>query len=336
MRRLALAGCLLACAEWRLPPTFPEQAGGRPVIHEQAVIGLTDAGDLAAAQLVEAEGEEPRLALLAFDREGAPTRTLLEAPRERAEAIARRLWAAAAKPEPLLGALVQADWPEAAAVAGQLGFSPRPPQPADPGPAGDRFRATGAAGAGALPLELRIAHVEGPAKAVALLLSDEAPDSEVELTRMPLTGGAVRHQLYLQSGVIWMLAGSVRTGDPLYRAVGVRRASLARGEAQLHNLHGLADYVAGELDAASREFERAMAADPLFVDSLYNAASVAALSGRDEEAVTLLRRAAAVDPARVQVLGRNDGDLGSIRKRPEVRELLGLRRLPPEGIPPPP
>src|SRR5258705_6932596 len=66
MRRLALAGCLLACAEWRLPPTFPEQAGGRPVIHEQAGIGPTDAGDLAAAQLVEAEGEEPRLALLAF------------------------------------------------------------------------------------------------------------------------------------------------------------------------------------------------------------------------------------------------------------------------------
>jgi hypothetical protein len=58
MRRLALAGCLLACAEWRLPPTFPEQAAGRPVIHEQAVVGFGP-GDLAAAQLVDADGQSP-------------------------------------------------------------------------------------------------------------------------------------------------------------------------------------------------------------------------------------------------------------------------------------
>src|SRR5258705_540130 len=79
-----------------------------------------------------------------------------------------------------------------------------------------------------------------------------------------------------------------------------------------------------------------VAADPLYVDAICNATSVAALEGREDEAVALLRQAAAIDPARVQVLGRNDGDLKSIRKRPEVRELLGLRRLPPEGLPPPP
>ncbi len=118
--------------------------------------------------------------------------------------------------------------------------------------------------------------------------------------------------------------------------MGVRRATLARGEAQLHNLHGLVDYLAGDLVPAGREFSRAMAADPLYVDAIYNATSVAALEGREDEAVALLRQAAAIDPARVQVLGRNDGDLKSIRKRPEVRELLGLRRLPPEGLPPPP
>jgi hypothetical protein len=50
----------------------------------------------------------------------------------------------------------------------------------------------------------------------------------------------------------------------------------------------------------------------------------------------LLRRAAAVDPARVQVLGRNDDDLKALRARPDVREILGLRRPPRDDLPPPP
>jgi tetratricopeptide (TPR) repeat protein len=116
----------------------------------------------------------------------------------------------------------------------------------------------------------------------------------------------------------------------------MRRASLRRGEAELHNLHGLQEYAATDLDAARREFDRAIAADPGFLDGLYNAASTAALEHRVEEAVALLRRAAAIDPARVQVLGRNDEDLRSLRERADVRALLGLRRLPPEGVPPPP
>ena len=116
----------------------------------------------------------------------------------------------------------------------------------------------------------------------------------------------------------------------------MRRASLPRGEARLHNLHGLEDHAAGDLAAARREFDRAIAADPAFLDALYNAASTAALADRAEDAVALLRRAAAVDPGRVQVLGRNDPDLRSVRARPDVRALLGLQRLPPEGVPPPP
>jgi hypothetical protein len=72
------------------------------------------------------------------------------------------------------------------------------------------------------------------------------------------------------------------------------------------------------------------------VDGLYNAASAAALSDRAEDAVALLRRAAAIDPGRVQVLGRNDEDLRVLRKRPDVRALLGLKRPPREDIPPPP
>jgi Flp pilus assembly protein TadD len=116
--------------------------------------------------------------------------------------------------------------------------------------------------------------------------------------------------------------------------VGLRRASLARAEAELHNAHGLADYGAGELDAARREFARGMAADAELVDTVYNAAAVAALSGRDEDALALLRRAAAIDPKRVQVLGRNDEDLKVLRRRAEVRELFGMKRKSPADAAP--
>jgi hypothetical protein len=36
------------------------------------------------------------------------------------------------------------------------------------------------------------------------------------------------------------------------------------------------------------------------------------------------------------VLGRNDEDLESVRGREDVRALLGLQRMPPRGVPPPP
>src|SRR5437016_10329313 len=98
MRRLALLGCVLACAEWRMPPTFPERAAGRPVLHEQALLGLSPQGDAAVAELLEADGAEPRLALLVFDRAGA-TRTLLEASPESARAASRDLQAAARRSE---------------------------------------------------------------------------------------------------------------------------------------------------------------------------------------------------------------------------------------------
>src|SRR5467141_2673318 len=123
MRRLALVGCLFACAEWRMAPTFPEQAAGRPVIHEQAVVGLCAAGDLAAVELSDADGEAPSLALLAFGRAGEPTRTLLEAPPERAMAVARRVRATGHQPAPPLGPLVALEWPDAIARAARLGYA---------------------------------------------------------------------------------------------------------------------------------------------------------------------------------------------------------------------
>ena len=334
MRPLALLLCVLGCAEWRMPPTFPERAAGRPVVHEQALLGLSPQGDAAVAELVEADGAEPHLELRIFAGLGTryATPQLLEASIDRARIVAQKLRSVAGRPQPALAAIVAVEWPEAMLRAAQLGYAPR--LPAEPEPGSGLWHIRGAAGAGALPLALRVSPMADP-PALLLLLSDGLGGDGIELARVLMTGDVVGPQLFLQDGVAWLLAGSVRA-DPLRRTVGLHRAMLARGEAQLHNAHGLEDYAAGELDAARREFGRSIAADPSDVDGLYNAAAAAALTGRAEEAVELLARAASVDPARVQVLGRNDQDFKSLRRRPDVRALLGLRRPPPEGIPPPP
>lgn len=335
MRRLLFVvslACLLGCPEWGLRPTFPEDAAGRPVVREQAIVGLSADGDAAVADLTDADGRPPRLSLLLLDRSGA--RTELVAPAEVAAAVAGEIAAAGRKPLPLLQALVAARWPQAVERAADLGFFAHPPAP--PVPGRERWELTGAASLGSIPLSLRLDASEA---ALALLLSERpGGDSgeEVELARLPLSGAPIAPQLFVQAGAAWLVGGSVGASRVLHRAVGVRRGSIARGEAELHNGHGLADYAAGDLDAARREFDRAIAADPTFVDGLYNAAASAALSDREEDAVSLLRRAAAVDPGRVQVLGRNDEDLKLLRKRADVRALLGLRRPPREDIPPPP
>ncbi len=215
-------------------------------------------------------------------------------------------------------------WPSALERARELGFFPR--GAARPDPDRQTLPIQGVARIGKLALLLRVA-VEG--EELRLLLGDGGGD-EVELARMNVPGTRLAHILWIEAGVAWLLAGSVQPGEPLHRAAGVRRAVLARGEAQLHRLHGLEDRAASDLDAARREFARAIACDPLYLDGLYDAATTAAAQGNAEEAVALLRRAAAVDPGRVQVLGRDDADLKPLRKRADVRALLGLRRLPPE------
>lgn len=332
--RLLLLVPLCACADLARPPTFPQAAAGRVVLAEQALLGLSDDGDAAVAQLIDVEGAEPQLTLAVFDHGGGPTRIVEAAPAETARAVAQQIRANGRAPTPLLAAAVTANWRHAPARAAALGFAARPP--AAPEPGRRRFRVSGAPEAGALPLALTLVESALDPRALLLLLSELPTGEEVELSRMTLSGVAVAPELWVQAQVAWFLSGSFLEGRPLHRAVGLRRGSLRRGEAQLHNGHGLADYAAGDLDAARREFARAMAADPRFADGLYNAASVAALEGRAEEAVALLRRAAQADPERVQVLGRNDEDLKLLRRRADVRALLGLRRPPPENVPQPP
>jgi tetratricopeptide (TPR) repeat protein len=324
MRLLPWLACLIACAEWRLQPTFPAAAAGLPVIHEQALLGLSPEGDAAVAQLVDADGQPPELALLAFDRAGGPSRTLLLAPEEIAAAVSRRVREQGHRSSPVLAEAVVLNWPEATKRARELGFFPR--TAARPDADLQTFPLHGAASIGELPLALRVA-VGG--EEVALLLGDGGGD-EVELARINVPGTPLAQVLWIEAGVAWLLGGSVQPGEPLHRAAGLRRAIIARGEAQLHRLHGLEDRAASDLDAAGREFARSIACDPEYVDGLYDGAATAARRGDADEAVALLRRAAAVDPGRVQVLGRDDVDLRALRQRADVRILLGLRRLPPD------
>src|SRR5260370_1044440 len=100
---VALA-CLLGCSEWRLKPTFPEHAAGKPVLHEQAILGISDEGSALVAQLVSADGEGPHLSLLLYYRDGAPTRSEMVAPAEAARAVAEQVLAEGRRPSPLLRA----------------------------------------------------------------------------------------------------------------------------------------------------------------------------------------------------------------------------------------
>src|SRR3954462_12560757 len=129
MRSLALLVFVAGCAEWRMPATFPEQAAGRPVVHEQALLGLSADGTAAVAELVDADGEPPRLTLPAFGP-GGPARTLLSAPPARAAGVARKVYASGRKLEPVLAALLGRDWPDAAAAAERLRYRAESP----PGP----------------------------------------------------------------------------------------------------------------------------------------------------------------------------------------------------------
>src|SRR5229473_5790094 len=71
--------------------TFPEGAAGQPVVYEQALVGISDEGDAAVVQLIDAEGAEPRLSLLVFARGGGPTRAIRSSLAPTARAVAERV-----------------------------------------------------------------------------------------------------------------------------------------------------------------------------------------------------------------------------------------------------
>jgi hypothetical protein len=325
--------CLFGCADYQKPATFPREAAGAAVINEQAILGLDASGDALVASLIDADAQPAELRLFVFDAHGAPSIDVLDSRPETARAVSRRLVERGHERTPQLEIALRAEWPEAFAKMLELGF--KGPKALVPEPASRKFAVAGVAGNGSLPLVLRLTEMEGSPRALAMMLGDEPGGPETELSRMPLAGEAMESELFVQNGVAWLLAGSTRAGEPVHRQIGTRRGSIQRGEAELHNAHGLSDYAAGDIDAARKEFARAIAADDTFVDSLYNAAATAALSDDDANALRFLKLASRLDPARVQVLGRDDEDLKQLRRRKDVRALLGLQRPPPENVPPP-
>jgi tetratricopeptide (TPR) repeat protein len=306
------------CRDFARPALFPEGAAGEPVVQEQALLGLAPEGDAAVAQLLAAEGAPPRLELLRLDRDSGVATSIERAPPETAREVARRLIAAGTRAEPLLGAAVAAWWPAALERSSALGFAPA---------------AEATLGAQPPPLTLRLAEIQRP-RSQALLagLTPRGAADEVVVARMPLSGEAVPPRLWLSAETAWMLSGSVRGGEgsePLHRTVGLRCGNLRRAEAGLHDRRGLAHQAAGDREAARRDFDLAVAADPRSVPALYHAAALAALDARPADAMELLQRAVAVDLRLVQVLIRPDDGLRELRRQPEVRALLGLSRRTP-------
>jgi tetratricopeptide (TPR) repeat protein len=332
----ALLALAVGCADWRRPPLTAPYRADEPLVQEQALLGISRDGSAAAAQLVDAEGAPPRLELIALEAQGGPTRHLAAAPDEAARAVSRRLRAEGRKRVPLLAAAIADFWPDALAIAAREGF-PKSGDAILDSAGGESSKVSRhsvpARVTGSSPLLLRVALSRGDPPAFLLLLGMASePDGrveEVELARQPISGAPIEGGLWWTADIVWLLSGSVDGGEPLRRAVGLRRGSLRRGEADLHNRRGLSLRAARDLQRASREFELAIATDPAYVEPLYNAASTAAASGRDEDAVELLRRAAAVDRRRVQVLGRSDESLQALRRRADVREILGMKRPPP-------
>lgn len=332
MRLLAVLVLLAAaCADWQRPALTDPYRADQPLIHEQALVGLATDGSAAAVQLIDAEGAPPQLELLVFDASGAPTRHVRAAPEIVARAVSRRLRDEGRKAVPLVGSVAAQEWPEGVAVAAREGFAPAAPVLIDPAHA---VQLRGTPQSGGLSLLLRVAISDGDPRALTLLLGTmrgtERWFEQVELARQPIAGTPVAAAVWMAADALWLLSGSVADGEPLRRAIGLRRASLRRGEAQLHNARGIAFRAAGDLNGAEREFERAAAADARFFDAIYNAASVAAATGREDAALVSLRRAAQLDRRRLEVLGRDDESLARLRTRPDVRELLGMKRAPPD------
>jgi tetratricopeptide (TPR) repeat protein len=314
------------CSEWGMRPLTAPYTASAPLIQEQALLGLDSEGNAAALQLVEAEGMAPSLSLWRLDWDGGPSRVLLTAPAEVAAQVGAAVRERGRKATPLLSEAAKGPWVEAFARANALGFGRLLPDVAEPGT--HDYRVTAGGGFAGF---LRTALVDDDPPAFVVLLAEEGPGAErVEIARQPIAGAPFEAGLWIRGSVAWLLSGSIAKGDPLRRTIALRRGSIAHGVSRIHLARARADRAKGNVESARTELGRAIAADPRFVDALYAAAAAEAVSGRPEAAVSLLRRAAEVDARRVQVLGRDDEDLVSLRGRQDVRKLLGLPR-PPAG-----
>jgi tetratricopeptide (TPR) repeat protein len=304
-------------------PLSAPYSASAPLIQEQALLGIDAEGNAAALQLVEAEGMPPSLTLFRLDRDGGPSRVLLAAPADVAGQVAAVVREAGHRAEPLLADAAKGPFADAFARANALGFEALAPEAAQPGTHDYRISTMAFAGF----LRTTLAGDDPPAFVVQLGEEGTGPE-RVEIARQPVAGEPFEVGLWVRGSVAWLLSGSIGKGDPLRRTLALRRGSIAHGISELHLGRAREDRKKARLESARAELAKAIAADPRFVDALYAAAAAEAVSGSPDAAVSLLRRAAQVDARRVQVLGRDDQDLVSLRGRPDVRKLLGLPRLP--------
>ena len=84
--------------------------------------------------------------------------------------------------------------------------------------------------------------------------------------------------------------------------------------------------IARRRDEAAALWERAIETDGRFGDAVYNLACAHALAGRLDQATDTLRVAIGIDPIRYVRLARRDKDLEPLKKRDDVRALLGVVR----------
>jgi len=168
-----------------------------------------------------------------------------------------------------------------------------------------------------LKLELAGLYVEKSEFAAALSTLDEIPNSQFPVDGIPIKAAcliavgraseAVRlvPQAKNSPPNLLSLAEVFLRGnfpDKALECLSLAAARLKRPPARLFYLKGRALGAAGQMAAALRSFQQALALDPNSADTLVAIAEIHALQGRHADSVTVLQRARALDPDSIPIL----------------------------------
>ncbi|MBF0552741.1 MAG: tetratricopeptide repeat protein, partial [Deltaproteobacteria bacterium] len=107
----------------------------------------------------------------------------------------------------------------------------------------------------------------------------------------------------------------------LYR----RALKLESKNPRVHNNLGIVYLKQGDIDAAKMEFDQAITLNPGYADAYYNSACLAVQQRDLREGMSLLRKAASLDPE-VARSARNDPDLKQLRDLPEFKTVVNPTR----------
>ncbi|MBF0497917.1 MAG: tetratricopeptide repeat protein [Deltaproteobacteria bacterium] len=107
----------------------------------------------------------------------------------------------------------------------------------------------------------------------------------------------------------------------LYR----RALKLESKNPRVHNNLGIVYLKQGDIDAAKMEFDQAITLNPGYADAYYNSACLAVQQRDLREGMSLLQKAASLDPE-VARSARNDPDLKPLRELPEFKTVVNPTR----------